>query len=56
MIVEGLPDEHTQTMIDELVAKRKKKLQELDQINSGVPMAYIKAQAYEERVISSHPV
>ena len=50
MIVEGLPDEHTQTMIDELVAKRKKKLQELDQINSGVPMADIKAQAYEERL------
>ena len=51
MVAEGLPDVSTQLVIDELVTKRKKKLKELDQINSGVPMAKIKAQAYEERLI-----
>lgn len=50
MVAEGLPDVSTQLVIDELVTKRKKKLKELDQINSGVPMAEIKAQAYEERL------
>ena len=50
MVVEGLPDDTAQVMIDQLIAKRKTRLKELDQINSGVPMAEIKAQAYEERL------
>lgn len=33
MVVEGLPDDLTQTMIDDLIAKRKKKLKELEEIN-----------------------
>ena len=37
MMVEGLPDDHTQKAIDDLIAKRQKKLKELNQINSGVP-------------------
>ena len=44
MMVEGLPDDHTQKAIDDLIAKRQKKLKELDQINSGLPMTEIKAQ------------
>ena len=50
MIVEGLPDDHTQKAIDDLIAKRQKKLKELDQINSGVTMTEIKAQRFEERL------
>ena len=50
MMVEGLPDDHTQKAIDDLITKRQKKLKELDQINSGVPMTEIKAQRYEERL------
>ena len=50
MMVEGLPDDHAQKAIDDLIAKRKKKLKELDQINSGVSMTEIKAQRYEERL------
>ena len=50
MIVEGLPDDHAQKAIDDLIAKRKKKLKELDQINSGVSMTEIKAQRYQERL------
>lgn len=53
MMVEGLPDDHTQKAIDDLIAKRQKKLKELDQINSGVPMTDIKAQCYEERLNDS---
>ena len=49
-MVEGLPDDHTQKAIDDLITKRQKKLKELDQINSGVPMTEIKAQRYEERL------
>ena len=52
MMVEGLPDDHTQKAIDDLIAK--KKLKELDQINSGVPMTEIKAQRYEERLNDLH--
>ena len=33
-----------------MIAKRKKKLKELDQINSGVPMAEIKTERYEEKL------
>ena len=50
MVAEGLPDDITQQAIYELIAKRKKKLKEIDQINSEVPMAEIKAEAYEERL------
>ena len=50
MVVEGLPDDLTQTMIDDLIAKRKKKLKELEEINRGVPMAEIKAQRYQEKL------
>lgn len=51
MVVEGLPDDLTQTMIDDLIANRRQKLKELDQINSGVPMTEIKAKRYEEKLI-----
>ena len=50
MVVEGLPDDHTQSVIDDLIVKRKKKLKDLKEINSGVPMVEIKAQRNEERV------
>jgi len=50
MIVKGLPDTSTQDTIDKLIASRKKKLQEIEQINQGVPMAEVKAQAYEEKM------
>ena len=40
----------THKAIDDLIAKRQKKLKELDQINSGVTMTEIKAQRYEERL------
>ena len=50
MVVEGLPDEHTKSAIDDLIAKRKKKLKELDQINRGVLMTEIKAHRYEEKL------
>ena len=50
MVVKGLPDDLTQTMIDDLIANRQKKLKELDQINRGVPMAEIKTQRYEEKL------
>lgn len=53
-MVEGLPDDHTQKAIDDLIAKRQKKLKELNQINSGVPMTEIKAQRYEERLNDLH--
>ena len=42
MVVEGVPDENTQGMIDTLIAQRKKKLKDLEYINMGVPMAEIK--------------
>lgn len=53
IVVEGLPDDHTctQSAIDDLIAKRKKKLKELEEINSGVSMAEIKTQRYEKRLI-----
>ena len=44
MVVEGLTDDHTQMIIDDLIAKRKKKLKELKEINSGIPMAEIKPE------------
>ena len=50
MVVEGLPDDLTQTMIGDLIANRQQNLKELDQINSGVPMTEIKAQRYEEKL------
>ena len=50
MVVEGLPDEQTQTVIDDLIVKRKKKPQELPQINMGIPMTEIKAQRKEDRL------
>ena len=50
MVVEGLPDEHTQNAIDDLIAKRKKKLKELGQINRGVLMTEIKAQRCKEKL------
>ena len=50
MMIEGLPDNHTQKAIDDLIAKWQKKLKELDQINSGVPKAEIKAERYEEKL------
>ena len=50
IMVEGLPDNHTQKAIDDLIAKWQKKLKELDQINSGVPKAEIKAERYEEKL------
>jgi len=50
MVVEGLQDDLTQTMIDDLIAKRKKKLEELEEINRGVPIHEIKAERYEEKL------
>ena len=50
MLVEGLPDDHTQSAIDDFIAKRKKNLKELEEINRAVPMAEIKTQRYEERL------
>ena len=50
MVVEGLPDDLTQAMIDDLIARRQNKLKELGQINRGVPMAQIKTQRHEERL------
>ena len=50
MVVEGLPDDLTQTMIDDPIAKRQKKLKELDQINRGVRMAEIKTHRYKEKL------
>ena len=41
---------HKRRSIYDLIAKRQKKLKELNQINSGVPMTEIKAQRYEERL------
>ena len=48
MLVEGQPGDTTQQLIDELVAKCKKKLKEIDQINSGVPMAEINAEKWND--------
>ena len=50
MVPEGLPDDLTQTTMDDLIANHQKKLKELDQINRGVPMAEIKTQRYEEKL------
>ena len=50
MVVEGLPDDRTQSVIDDLIAKRKKKLTDLKEINSGVPMVEVKAQRNEDRI------
>ena len=50
MVVEGLTDDHTQMIIDHLIAKRKKKLKELKEISSGIPMAEIKARREEDRL------
>lgn len=50
MVVEGLPDDHTLSVIDYLIAKRKKKLKDLKEINSSVPMVEIKAQRNEEKL------
>ena len=35
---EGLQDEFTQTMIDGLMKQRKRKVQDLEDINKGIPM------------------
>ena len=51
MVVERVPDENTQGMIDTLIAQRKKKLKDLEYINMGVPMAEIKLRDLQERVI-----
>ena len=51
MVVEGVPDENTQGMIDTLIAQRKKKLKDLEYINMGVPMAEIKLRDLQEKVI-----
>ena len=51
MVVEGVPDENTQGMIDTLIAQRKKKLKDLEYIYMGVPMAEIKLRDLQERVI-----
>lgn len=48
MVVERLPDGHTQSILDDMIAKRKKKLQELRQM--GIPMTDIKAQRNEDRL------
>ena len=50
IVVEGLPDDHTQSVIYDLIVKRKKKLKDLKEINSGVPMVEIMAQHDEERL------
>ena len=51
MVVEGVPDENTQGMINTLIAQRKKKLKDLEYINMGVPMAEIKLRDLQEKVI-----
>ena len=50
-IVEGLPDQSTQDMIDVLIAQRKKKLKDLEYINMGVPMAEIQLGDLQEKDI-----
>lgn len=50
MVVEGLPDDHTQIIIDEFIAARKRKLQELRQINMGISLTELKAQRNEDRL------
>ena len=50
--VERLQDLDTPHMIDDLVAQRKKKLQDLDYINNGVPMTEIKLKDSKEKVIN----
>ena len=50
-IVEGLPDQSTQDMIDVLIAQRKKKLKDLEYINMGVPMAEIQLGDLQKKVI-----
>ena len=51
LVLEDLYDSQTQAIIDDLVAKRKKKLKELEQINNGVPMSEIKLTDLQEKVI-----
>lgn len=51
LVVEGLPDDNSQGMIDTLIAQRKKKLKELQYINMGVPMAETKLRDLQEKVI-----
>ena len=50
MVVEGLPDDHTQSIIDEITAARKRKLQELRQINMGISLTELKAKRNEDRL------
>ena len=51
MVVEGVPEENTQGMIDMLIAQRKKKLKDLEYIDMGVPMAEIKLRDLQENVM-----
>ena len=50
IVVESLPDDHTQIIIDEITAARKRKLQELRQINMGISLTELKAQRNEDRL------
>ena len=50
MVVEGLPDDHTQSIIDEIIAARERKLQELRQINMGISLTELRAQLNEDRL------
>ena len=47
MVHEGLLDDHTQSVIESMIAERKKKLEELRKINMGISMTHLKAQRNE---------
>ena len=47
MVDEGLLDDHTQSVIESMIAERKKKLEELRKINMGISMTHLKAQRNE---------
>ena len=45
---EGLLDDHTQSVIESMIAERKKKLEELPKINMGISMTHLKTQRDED--------
>ena len=48
MVDEGLLDDHTQSVIESMIAERKRKLEELRKINMGISMTHLKAQRNED--------
>ena len=47
MVDEGLLDDHIQSVIESMIAQRKKKLEELRKINMEISMTHLKAQRNE---------